>query len=412
MDFLSILAALKSDGIGLLRALNALSVEEAASLSGNTRSKIRHYRWVWGFFSDQEVQAEAETAQLSLGVAEILARALNQGDKNRDKKADMIELCRLVAGLDADSARATAIEQVRAWKQTQESDKADFAHMHAEVEADGKRRLVARLRDDRASEVHRVLHGIAKSVMKAADGQMPYAVAYAEALCYKILSPYVPKEKSNEVASAPAEISTTEQLTSAFAPSGALAEHTPLFAPLFVIPTDCQYFADGRIATAAGGLVDLADLVNEPLKDTGYAAVMGKDENDVPSVIQLLPVKYKDKVAKERFATPAIRLVATLETLKCSRPGCNRAAAVCEMHHINSWASGGETSTSNITALCSTDNGLNDDKPGKPPKHGRIERDLTTGRPGLRRHPDAPLEFNQHPLVKKGTRTLGEHFYR
>lgn len=387
MELMTALAALSTEGLSVLRAVNKLidatSAEQLAKDSGFPRSRIRHYVWVWNFYKDDEVQAAAETAQLSFGVIEILATAVNKCPKNRDKKADLIALCQLVQGLDADSARAVAYDQVRAWQEDDKPDKADYAHMHKEVEPDGKRRFVARLRDDRASEINRVLHNMAKSIMKASDNTKAYSVAYADALCQKILNS-TPHPAANQ---------------------------TPLFAPMFVIPTDCQYFADGRIATTAGGLVDLADLVNEPLKDTGYAAVMAKDETGVPQVVQLVPVHYKNDVENQRFAPPEIRLIATIETLKCSRPGCDRPAANCEMHHIDAWALGSKTTSANIAALCSTDNGLNDDDPSKPPKHGRIERDPITGRPGLRREPGAELEFNQHPLTKKGTRVLGEQFY-
>lgn len=381
MDLTEALAILGANGIDLLRAINAAisasSVEHIAHRSGFPTDCIKHYQWIWSFYKEPEVQAAAQKAQLSFGVVEILAKAANKDNKERDKTADMLLLCELVAGLDPDTARAVAFEQVRNWKKADDSDKADFAHMHKEVEEDGKRRLVVRLRDDRASEIHRVLHYEAKALMKASDGAKPYPVAYADALCQKIL--------------------------------GTSPAADPLFAPMFIIPTDCQYFADGRIATTAGALVDLADLVNEPLKDTGYAAIMAKDEHGVPAVAQLVPVEHHSR--EERFAPPEIRLIATMETLKCSRPGCVRAAANCEMHHIDAWSLGGKTTTANIAALCSTHNGLNDDNPAKPPKHGRIERDPTTGRPGLRREPGAPLEFNRHPLVKKGTRTLGEQFY-
>lgn len=359
-------------------AVAASSKEQVALEYGFLPSRIKHILWIGTFYSDPQVAHAAAEAELPFSIVEILAKANNKAPKSRDRNADMLELITLVKGKDATTAKALAADRVRMWTEPELNDKSDIAHMHSEVEPDGKRRLVARLNDDLAAEVDQVLHRLATSIMKS-EG-IPYPVAYAKALVAKVLSTPTPAV-SNE----------------------------PLFSPMFLIGTDCRYFADGRIATAAGGLVDLASVVDKPLKNTGYAAVIARDEDNVPQVAALVAVERKTQGT--RFANNFQRLIGVLETLVCACPSCNKTAAKCQFHHIQSWYLGGKTEQKNLIPLCSTDNGRNDDDPDKPPKNGRVERDPLTGRAGWRSTPSSPLEFNQHPLVRKGTRAYGELLY-
>lgn len=370
------------DGMKSIRevqaAANATSAAQVARDYGYLPSTINHLLWVGTFYDDPQVAAAAADAELSLSIAEILAKACNKAPEGRDITANMLELITLVKGKEASIAKTLAADCVRQWnEEAAPEDKADIAHMHPDVEPDGKRRLVARLSDDVATEVDRVLHHSAKAIMSSA--QVPYPVAYAKALVAKVLG------------------------------NDSDATQEPLFSPMFLIGTDCRYHADGRIATAAGGLVNLASVVNKPLKNTGYAAVLAKDENDIPQVAALVAVEREDQGS--RFANNYQRLIAVLETLVCANPGCNRSAAKCQFHHIHPWHLGGKTEQKNLVALCPTDNGRNDDDPDKPPKNGRVERDPTTGRAGWRKSRVSPLEFNEHPLVKKGTRAYGDLVY-
>ena len=57
----------------------------------------------------------------------------------------------------------------------------------------------------------------------------------------------------------------------------------------------------------------------------------------------------------------------------CVVEGCACGAGKYQMHHIESWASGGPTTLASMTMLCPFRNGRNDDNPAQP-RYGRIER--------------------------------------
>ncbi len=389
----------------ICQAITKTSVAEVARATGYRKTQIRHWQWLWTICGEDAAFNAASQHELSLGVVEELVRIVNRGSAGRDRVADFVALCPLVAGLDADSARAVAREKLT----HPTGAKPDFAHMHTTVEADGKRRLVARLRDDRASEIDRILHRKAQQLMQAGE-KIPYSVAYANALCQVILQPDPtgPSDATIDPTTLAAAADSDMSAAMAVADSLAAGGHRPLFAPLFVIPTDCHYYDDGRIVTAAGATMDLEQVVNEPLADTGYAAVMAKNVDNIPQIVQLVPVRYK---GNDRLASPIIRLISTIMNLRCVRPGCDRAAVKCHQHHVVSWKFGGTTRIENMVPLCATDNGLNDDDPNAKPKNGRIEFDPQTGTPGLRRRPDEPLEFNPHPTIAKGMRAFATEFY-
>lgn len=379
------------------------SVTHVAGKLGCKKTQVRHFLWLWSVCGQDQTYAIAKECELSLTVVEEIVKGVNRVAKTRDMCVDFCTLAAEVKGLDADSATAVIKDHVRSWKATTATEaKPDYGHMHTEVEADGKRRLVVRLRDDRASEVDRVLHRKAKQLMHNSTSKLPYAVAYAQALYAQVVTPVVATAtvESNDPPMARALQAVDKLVTGG---------HAPLFAPMFIIPTDCHYFSDGRIATVAGGLVDLEQLVNEPLADTGYAALLAKDEDGTAQVMQLIPVKHQ---GTDRSAGQIIRLISTLMHLKCVHPGCSRAAAKCQQHHVISYATGGLTTIRNIVPLCATDNGLNDDDPSKPPKHGRIEYHPTTGTPGHAAYPGAELKYNQHPLVAKSIRRFATDYYR
>lgn len=80
-----------------------------------------------------------------------------------------------------------------------------------------------------------------------------------------------------------------------------------------------------------------------------------------------------DLVRSSRFANKKQRDLATLESLSCAHPDCNKPADECQVHHIHAWNRGGTTASKNLTMLCAFHNGRNDDDPSTP-KHGRIQR--------------------------------------
>ncbi|QQU95741.1 HNH endonuclease [Corynebacterium aurimucosum] len=72
------------------------------------------------------------------------------------------------------------------------------------------------------------------------------------------------------------------------------------------------------------------------------------------------------------------RLSLHAEFHTCSRPGCNKPADYCQVHHLIPWQAGGFTNIKNLTFLCAYHNGINDDDPQRPTGRGYMYR-LNTG---------------------------------
>ncbi|WP_148138143.1 HNH endonuclease signature motif containing protein, partial [Corynebacterium sp. HMSC074E01] len=72
------------------------------------------------------------------------------------------------------------------------------------------------------------------------------------------------------------------------------------------------------------------------------------------------------------------RLTLHAESHTCSRPGCNKPADYCQVHHLIPWQAGGYTNINNLTFLCAYHNGINDDDPLRPTGRGYMYR-LNTG---------------------------------
>ena len=93
-----------------------------------------------------------------------------------------------------------------------------------------------------------------------------------------------------------------------------------------------------------------------------------------------------------RFANGKQRTMLGATFGVCAHPQCNQPAEFCQADHDTSWARGGMTNINNLQPLCRYHNGANDDDPGGPVRHGRVERDgLDVYRvlPGGRRQRDA-----------------------
>jgi hypothetical protein len=55
---------------------------------------------------------------------------------------------------------------------------------------------------------------------------------------------------------------------------------------------------------------------------------------------------------KTRVIPTALRRAVIARDRHCTRPGCSRSARWCDVHHIVSWAEGGETVITNLCLLC------------------------------------------------------------
>ncbi|WP_244977381.1 HNH endonuclease signature motif containing protein [Corynebacterium lizhenjunii] len=83
-----------------------------------------------------------------------------------------------------------------------------------------------------------------------------------------------------------------------------------------------------------------------------------------------------DVYRMERFATDKQRLLLAAESPECAWLDCHVPFDKCQVHHITSWADGGETNIRNLTVLCPHHNGANEDHPpgGVPVRRGRMVR--------------------------------------
>nr|WP_235923179.1 HNH endonuclease signature motif containing protein [Corynebacterium lizhenjunii] len=70
------------------------------------------------------------------------------------------------------------------------------------------------------------------------------------------------------------------------------------------------------------------------------------------------------------------RLLLAAESPECAWLDCHVPFDKCQVHHITSWADGGETNIRNLTVLCPHHNGANEDHPpgGVPIHRGRMVR--------------------------------------
>ncbi|WP_411708771.1 HNH endonuclease signature motif containing protein [Corynebacterium sp. LaCa116] len=111
-----------------------------------------------------------------------------------------------------------------------------------------------------------------------------------------------------------------------------------------------------------GGRMTGAEFLTHKFASIGYATIVHPIEG---------PINSYDL---QRHASWKQRLTLCAETQTCSRPGCNKPADYCQVHHIIPWQAGGLTNIKNLTFLCAYHNGINDDDPNKPTGRGYVFR--------------------------------------
>lgn len=304
---------------------------------------------------------------------EVVANAYKAtGGKDKEKLDILLGLARGCGSVE--ETTKVLRSQVSQWKTAPR--RPDTLQFERQAGMDGKRQIIGRIDAAKVATMEAVLLPVAQKLRRN-NPAMPLATAMAEALYRAVIARKVTGEPT-------------------------------LLAPAFVIPLRGQYryFADGMIATAQGGLVDLETVINDELADTGYVCVIAKDGQGINQAVGTYPVRRAGQATTVgRLATLEQRRSAALETLVCAHPECTVPAVSCQTHHIVAWKHGGETTAPNLVSLCAFHNGTNDDNPERH-KNGRIERDPTTGAPGLRPRPGEPIRPNRLPVTTKGWRAL------
>lgn len=349
---------------GFITWINEDGMQAVVTASGKHTRELGRYQKVFKVLAHPSVQHAVREAKLSFTTVINLGKAAYPLRKRKDRNQLLIELCQQLEGLNADAGLALIRDMIATWL-GDTSQRRDVACMHKNVGKDGKRRFTAALSAPVAARIDAVLHFLAEQIRQT-EPKLQYDEAYAKAFTQKLLSN---------------------------ADGGSAS-----FGPMFMIATDHHFHKDGKITTTDGALINIRDVVNEELAPTGWAAVTGT--SDESPVVPLIGAFVK---VDSRFASQPQRLAAVMEALVCTWPGCDMPAAKCQIHHIHAHKHGGKTTGVNLVPLCKEHNGKNDDNPGQH-FNGRIERDPVTGRPGLRRNPDQPLEFN-HQLIAEKTIT-------
>ncbi|MEJ5998777.1 HNH endonuclease signature motif containing protein [Corynebacterium sp. H130] len=177
-------------------------------------------------------------------------------------------------------------------------------------------------------------------------------------------------------------------------------EHSTTYKPVLLLPADPSLIWDrGYLVTADGARVRPEELLEAQLDGTGWALQTALDADGIAQTVTVA------RIQDTRFSTGEHRMIASLETLVCSWPGCHRVAGECQSHHIDAYANGGETSWENLTPLCAIHNGMNDKA-----NHGRIVRG-NGGYPGHQRRHGDPIRYSGNDLLTSGWRGLTYDYY-
>lgn len=112
--------------------------------------------------------------------------------------------------------------------------------------------------------------------------------------------------------------------------------------------------ATGHGVTASGTVVPMRELIKMASRAVHYLAIFNGHSNR--------PL-YLGRA--RRIASADQRLALIAAERGCTYPGCDVPADKCEVHHVNDWATGGNTDIDSLTLACA-------------PNHKLIERGWTT----------------------------------
>ncbi|MGE2817342.1 HNH endonuclease signature motif containing protein [Mycobacterium heidelbergense] len=128
--------------------------------------------------------------------------------------------------------------------------------------------------------------------------------------------------------------------------SGKLGQHNGLPASIIVTTTlkDLES-ASGRGLTGGGTLLPMSDVIRLARHAHQYLAIFDKGE-----ALALYHTK--------RLASPGQRIVLYAKDRGCTRPGCDVPGYMCEVHHVEDWATTHRTDINGLTLACGPDHKL------------------------------------------------------
>jgi hypothetical protein len=122
--------------------------------------------------------------------------------------------------------------------------------------------------------------------------------------------------------------------------SGKLGQHNGLPASIIVSTTlkDLESAA-GKALTGGGAVLPMSDVIRLARHAHHYLAIFDKGK-----ALALYHTK--------RLASPAQRIVLYAKDRGCSAPGCDVPGYLCEVHHVEDWATTHATDINQLTLTC------------------------------------------------------------
>jgi hypothetical protein len=122
--------------------------------------------------------------------------------------------------------------------------------------------------------------------------------------------------------------------------SGKLGQHNGLPASIIVSTTlkDLESAA-GKALTGGGAVLPMPDVIRLARHAHHYLAIFDKGK-----ALALYHTK--------RLASPAQRIVLYAKDRGCSAPGCDVPGYLCEVHHVEGWATTHATDINQLTLTC------------------------------------------------------------
>ncbi|WP_243636893.1 DUF222 domain-containing protein [Rhodococcus sp. Eu-32] len=177
--------------------------------------------------------------------------------------------------------------------------------------------------------------------------------------------------------------------------SGNLGRHRglPVTAVITMTAKDLET-ASGHAVTGTGSLVTMRDAIRMASHAHHYLAIFDNDGRAL----------YLGR--SKRLASADQRIVLMARDRGCTFPMCTRPATWCQVHHLNEWATGGETDIDSLTFGCDLHHPLVGDGPNDwattttgpdHPQPGRTQwhppASVDPDRRGLVNHYHHPLEY-------------------
>ncbi|MCS4535980.1 HNH endonuclease [Corynebacterium sp. HS2168-gen11] len=375
MNLIEQYAALAPQGVGLLRAIKeaGYTVTELADAMDISTTRASAMLSTIKALKVRDLKA-AERYRYSVDrlheIASVHRRVKNPEVDIAKLRSELIKEC---AGLTHRELRKHIRELAKKLNEGHVPTRAWYLRYSANEDHDGMKYLIAKMPAEYVDRLRHTLTPQARA-MAAQHQAVSEAEGYAKALMSRVLG-------------AGEALESVEKQEN---------PRNPLdlrHRPCFLLPIkDAHMLETGQVVNSDGVVLDIKELVDAKVHEFGFAVTCFNDRNGVPRAQQVFDI--------QRLADHSDRFLTIINHLVCQHADCDTPAVRCEMHHIQAFSRGGETSLENLCPLCRRHNLENDDDPERP-KHGRVIKDPKTGltwfydyKGRTRRNRHAAQEFN------------------